>query len=281
MVLPQSVVKTLSYSDKFDYPLNLTELWLWQIGTTFPLNFLKKIRLPHKYGYSFLPGRQDIVDLRISRLIISQRKIILCQNVVDILKRIPTIEAIFLTGSLAMFNSPFSDDIDLMIITKPNSLWITRFVVVTYLSIKKLRRPPRLPEHSSPRVSNKICDNLYLDSQSLFIEHHLSLNHSLYLSHEILQAKPLFDRGSYYYDFLISNSWTQNYLPVAYQQFIREARQSHKDPSTSSMLLTKCLYPLNILFYFFQKLYMLRYRTTEKINPHFAFFHPNVNIHTS
>src|SRR3989344_7841829 len=140
-----SLSDTLSYFARFNYPLTPEELWFWQHGSSFSKLKIKKF-LTTSYQ---LPTTN--FQIRNQREAFSQKKWLIAQKVADQLKAIPFIEAIFVTGSLAMNNCPRYDDIDFMIVTTPNTLWLTRLLVI--FTLGALRRPSRLPEHSSPRVS--------------------------------------------------------------------------------------------------------------------------------
>lgn len=164
-----------------------------------------------------------------------------------------------------MDNSPKHDDIDFMIITSPNTLWLTRLLVIVLLN--KSRRPKQLPEHSSPKVSDKICDNLYLDTNNLKIN-----NKNLYTAHEILQAKCIFDRSGVHRRFLESNSWVKNYLPIAYRESLKKI--SKKLICNKKYAISNFLYPVNLLLFWLQYLYMLPSMTTERVSLGYAFFHP-------
>ncbi len=267
-----ALVQALKYSSQFKFPLTQRELWLWQPGTSFPLE--KFFFWPHKSdGYYYLPGRKSDVATRRSRVQPSQRKLNQAQKTSGWLRRIPTIQAIYLTGSAAVNNSSHQDDVDLMIITSANCVWITRLLVFLFLTLFSLRRPSGLPDHSSSRVADKICDNLYLDENFLTQTHNpADYPHSLYLAHEILQAVPIWFRNNLLpTSFLTANSWTRNYLPVIYKHLCpaeksRKFRPAHAIPGT---------FILNLCLFIPQYLYMRSHLTNERISLHSAFFHPN------
>ncbi|MEK7127252.1 MAG: nucleotidyltransferase domain-containing protein, partial [Patescibacteria group bacterium] len=87
------------YSGIFKYPLNSKEAKLWRINTK----------------------------------IITDSKLELAKKIISKLKNISFVEAIFVTGSVAANNATEKADIDLMVITKPNTLWLTRLLIAFYL----------------------------------------------------------------------------------------------------------------------------------------------------
>ncbi len=264
----KSVLDTLSYSDQFDYPLTLSEIWFWQISSAFPLNKLSSWPFVTA-GLYHLNERSHLISIRKKRALYSQKKWQIAGTIASLLKKIPAIQAVFVTGGLSMNNCPEFDDIDIMLVTSPHTLWFTRPVVVMLLRLLKLRRDPYLPEHSSPRVSDKICDNLWLD------QNHLSVSvRNLYTAHEVLQAKCLFDRGDIHRQFLVQNSWTEKYLPVAYSQTLRQC----DEPAVSdrrSVVLNVFLFTINYFLFTVQYLHMRPRLTHEKVGLGYAFFHPD------
>lgn len=256
--LRQKLADTLAYFAKYNYPLTLDELWYWQHGTRFSKSKILSLSNGLKLEIRNLKLRQQ-------RFKFSQKKWLIARRVGDKLSRIPTIAAVFVTGALAMNNCPKDDDIDLMIVTYPNCLWPTRFFVVIYLKLLKLRRQPPTTKSQRP-TANRICDNLWLDTNHLAI-----IPHDLYRAHEILQAKCIMDRCNIHQRFLQENSWIKKFLPVAYNQQLKSLGQL-KIRSIRS--INPILYILNILFFAAQYLYMFPKKTTERVGLGFAFFHP-------
>ncbi len=272
--LNSTIARTLSYSDKFNYPLTPKELYFWQIGTRYPKS--KFTNWSHqKLNYSFLPGREKIVSLRIGRLNYSRQKWQKINRLVPFFKSIPFLQAIFITGSLSMNNSPEFDDIDIMVISLPGTVWIVRPLIILFLTLMGIRRDPGIPLHSSPAVSDKICDNIYLDTANLVINYYPGdYSKNLYLSHEILQAKCVFDKGGVHRRFIQSNSWVKKYLPVAYGETLKSLQSIHYPAALRNQVATIILFVINSTFFIFQYLYMRPRITREVIGLGFAFFHP-------
>lgn len=155
------------YADLFGYPLTINEAKLWAIRKTREKHSLEKFNEATK--------------------------------IVSILKWVPTIEAIFLTGSVAVKNAKKNADVDLMILTSFNTVWLTRGVVFSLLKILK-------------KFKNPICPNIFLDLNHLEIK-----NKNLYTAHEILQAKCLYDKNKTGYKWLKANNWVKEYLPLPFE----------------------------------------------------------------
>ncbi len=258
--LTLAILRAVEYADIFDFPLTLKEIHvrapirasLQQISGELS-KLLRDKLLTRRSGYYFLPGK-DLASLRKRRERVCAKKILLASRAGNILMAIPTISAVFLTGSLAAGNARNRDDIDLMLITKPNSLWTTRLIIIPFFDILNLRRK-RLSRH----VADKLCFNLFLSETSLSVP---EPKRSLYTAHEILLAKPLFDKNNQSSHLLSSNPWIRDYFPNLPPQ------KKRKLPPTSMPN------PLENLAYNLQLLYMRRHQTNEVVSKSFAFFHP-------
>ena len=185
------------YDDIFDWPLTAAEIKKWEILGKGEQS--KKVIF--EKGYYCL--RRRTIALRREREKISARKMAKAKKVIEWLKKIPTVEGVFLTGSVVAGNAKRDADIDLMIVTKPNTLWLTRAVIVVLLKIKKMYR-----SHSASASRDKICPNIFLDSEHLEIK-----EKTLYTAHEVRQVKCLFDRGNIESRWFRKNQWTRKYLP--------------------------------------------------------------------
>lgn len=211
-LLKTQIVETLAYADLFDYPLKEEEVIRWLIGTkqeskrTYKL-FLRRANgvVFRQDGFLHLTDRQRLIRLRRERLFITEKKYLVAQKISRILSHIPTILGIGISGSLAMANARKKDDIDLFIITKPGTLWLTRLFAVLVLELFGVRRRP-----NDRDVKDKICPNIFLDANFLAFP-----EKNLYTAHEICQLRMLFDRNNTYQKFMQANMWVRRYLPNA------------------------------------------------------------------
>jgi len=143
----KEILATLAYSDIFDYPLTIQEVWQWLIMENLKFktvlrseillrrkkvkfknaleSLLKEKHCVFKDGFYFLPARETIVAIRRQREEWSEEKIRRAKIVAQILRFIPWIKLIGLTGTLARKNTKKDDDIDLFFIIAQNRLWIS------------------------------------------------------------------------------------------------------------------------------------------------------------
>jgi hypothetical protein len=272
--MEKAILRTLAYADIFDYPLTEEEIWRWMIGEQATSNRQKEIEkrlkensyllshISYRQGFYSLKGRENIVALRKKRERFSASKLKLAEKVAGILRLIPWVKMVGVTGALAMKNSDKEDDIDLLIITSKNRLWLTRGLVVSFLRLTGLYRRPG-------KIKNKICPNMLLD------ENHLAIpkkERDLFSAHEVCQLRPIFVRENTYSRFLQENSWAKKFLPNALDLKILKGKTSK-----NNKLITNYQLPITWLEAFARKLqlsYMQSRRTNEVVEPGRIRFHP-------
>jgi len=224
-------------------------------------------KVNEKEGYYSIKGREEIIGLRKKRERYSQEKIEIAKNIVQIIKVIPWIKLIGITGALAMRNSGQDDDIDLLIITQDNRLWLTRIILVSLLELLGKRRRPN-NGNKQKAISNRICLNMWLDESVLSLSKD---KQNLFTAHEVVQMKPILNRNYSYEKFINANEWVRKYLPNSLDiKILRyEDIKGKKDKNSQKFLNFS-----EKISYYLQYKYMKSKMTNEEVNLHFAFFHP-------
>lgn len=285
-----AVLKTLCYSDIFGYPLRAEEIHRFLINeqkVSLPdllkaIDRLKKEKLVfEKQGYWFLADRQELIKVRKKRKKYSQAKIKIARRAAAFMKTTPTIQMIALTGALAMENSGNQDDIDLLITTSRNRLWLTRALTVLKVPlIAKRRRPVKPGNYTFPETSqaesakewsNAICLNLWLDETALSIP---KPQRNLYTAHEVVQMKPIFSKDSAYEKFLSQNFWVTKFLANTKIPKTQRTVESPQDRFRLRNSWVKLVDKLENLTFHLQLLYMKPKMTRELVTARSAFFHP-------
>jgi len=261
--LSTAVKRTSLYSQFFNFPLTLKETHLWLISDRcYDLNKIKPFFKKHRSKQNLL------IRSKLKEITLSKTKMAL--RAAKIISLFPSVRLIALTGSVAIGNPDPDDDIDLLVITSSNSLWLTRIFLIPIISLFFPRRTPK------KRLSNSLCFNLWLDLAALSIP---TQKRNLYTAHEVLQIKPLFDKGETYSKFILANSWTKKYLANAYTLIISIFPVTLKTRSVNSAhqvvrRKSYCLKFFNKIGYKLQRFYMEPKITKEYITLHSAFFHP-------
>lgn len=266
-----AVLKTLAYSDIFSHPLTLSEVWYYcesqkmtktecrtSLESLFPL-------VAEKKGYYFLKKRSSLIPKREKGERHAQKKIILATAVAKVLGRIPTIYFIGISGRVASGSATKSDDIDFFIITKKNTLFITRFVILLVLQLLGKRRGRK-----ERRYQDKICVNMMLDEKALVFPHE---RRTLYTAREIAQLLPLFQRNNTYQRFFRSNIWARSFLPHI------SVKRCVVVKSSLSLLEQGGAYFLSLPFVeYWARTTQMRsinlHRTNETVADRFLAFHP-------
>jgi D-beta-D-heptose 7-phosphate kinase/D-beta-D-heptose 1-phosphate adenosyltransferase len=278
-LLKESILRTLKYHDVFDYPLTQSEIYGFLIYDSrfmiqdLRLNFkiqtllnelVKDKKIVQKDHFYCLKGREKTIDLRKQRKKYSQQKIVVANKVVQLIKLIPWVKMIGITGALAMNNSTENDDIDLLIITTKNRLWLTRLILVLVLELLGYRRKPQTKNYK-----NKICLNMFLDETAL---RQAQERQNLYTAHEIVQMKPIFNKQQTYKRFLSANEWVQKYLPNSIE--VQKLNLKSQNYNSKFKIIIKLFDSVEQFVYWLQVKYMKSKMTREQVSEHFAFFHP-------
>jgi hypothetical protein len=216
--LEKCIIKTITYYNELDYPLTDFEIWKHLIDNEnkynkdkMSYNFLVIIKILenkdlYKYieefeGFYFLKGRSVLVEKRLKKNKIAVAKIKKLRNLVWILRLIPFIRMIGVTGTLAMKNTGSGSDWDLLIVLKSGRIWIGRTLITGFTHILGKRR-------HGEEIKNRICLNYFLTDKSLEIR-----NKDLFSASEYSFIFPILDTGIIFRKFQLANRWIANYKP--------------------------------------------------------------------
>ena len=201
----QAIINTVSYMDVFDYPLTPAEIHRYLIRL--PLTTaethrlldngrLVPARLSRRDGLYMLPGREVVADMRRQRREASRRLWPAAVTYGRLIARMPFVRMVAVTGSLAVNNVNPGGDIDYLVITADDHLWVARAFAL-------------LVVHWAARQGQEVCPNYFLSERALRLH-----DRTLYTAREIAQMVPLYGRPVY--DALRhANAWTKRFLPNA------------------------------------------------------------------
>lgn len=284
-MVSSALIRTLAYSDIFDFPLKEDDILKFFIGKRIGSNALQNLLVRHRdfiayrNGYYCFVGREQIISKRKKREKESIKKLQIARRIALYLSIIPTVRYIGLSGNVAMKNAEKDDDIDFFIITKSRTLWATRLFAIILLKLLGYHR-----RKFTLKVKNMVCMNMFLDEQKLSLS---KKRQDLYSAHEIVQMVSLFDRDNMFWKFLVANEWVKKYLPNAYgcmdgkKVICQTSRQTGKVASYAQYLFSLFLQfvlrfsVIEIVAKQLQLWYMLRHRTKEEITDTMLAFHPN------
>ena len=267
MNLSSAILSVLAYHDIFDYPLESFEICDLLIkkkaGKILIERELERLRVMGKVSesdrYFFLKNREKIARIRKLRTKYSQKKLKRAAFFAGLLKVIPSVKLVAVSGALSMRNSRRSDDIDLVVVTSKGLLWTTRFLANVFLL-------PFKRDTAGQKISDRACLNMFLDKSALSIK-----DHNIYTAHEICQMKLIWDRDNTYRKFIRANSWIREYLPnwLPSSDILDHRSEKKRLPNTNYLLST-----VENLLKNFRLRYMKNKLTTERISSTQLFFHP-------
>ncbi|MBI3955723.1 hypothetical protein HY339_00550 [Candidatus Gottesmanbacteria bacterium] len=264
----------ISYADIFDYPLTEEEVRVWApyVSIRSLLAVLQGVTLKNKRLLAIRKQREEW----------SREKWIRARLVAKLLKIIPTITLVGVTGGLTRFNVRQEDDIDFLIITAPKTLWVTRALTTILLDIFHLRRRP-----GDREFQNLICLNMFMGEDGLAVARG---ERDLFTAHEVLLMKPLWERDGAYRKFLSANRWVRRFLPTAWEEKSKADAGVAVAPqhdvilaseSSSASRISSCLGFVIWSLRFFEPLvrilqlwYMKKRRSTEIVTDTVIRFHP-------
>lgn len=199
--LARAVVRTVAYADVFDYALTADEIQRYLIGVAASRGMVRAFlqELPSDIvrsgRYYALAGREAAIDTRRER----------ARNAKDFWPRavhygrrisnLPFVRMVAVTGGLAMDNMA-DGDIDYLIVTEPDRLWLCRALIVAVVRMAALR-------------GTELCPNYFLSERALALT-----ERNLFTAHEVAQMVPLAGLACYQ-QLRDLNGWTYAYLPNA------------------------------------------------------------------
>jgi len=268
-----AILKTLLYSEIFNYPLKKEEIYNFLISKNklsrqeFYKNFKKiKPTLGQKKSYFYISIDPNNIKQREIKERIFFKKNKKAKEIIKKISIIPTIKFIGISGALSMKNSKENDDIDIFIISERGFTWTTRFLVVIFLNILGVYR-----KKDSINFADKICVNMIIDGNSIYFKNN---KQNLYIAHEIVQIIPVFNKSKAFENFINANSWINKFLPnvkINNNYFINKIRNSILD--TLIIITFKILFIEQVLK-FLQFLYMKKHITKEIVLDNYLGFHP-------
>lgn len=261
LTLRNAIIVAIAYADIFDYPLTPEELGMW-------IPFVKSPRLAWQ-GEGVRKKR--LIRIRKQREAWSAEKWTRARWVANLLKLIPTIQLVGVTGGLTRSNAKAEDDIDFLIITTPRTLWVTRGLSTMLLDFLRLRRRP-----TDTKFRNLICLNMFMSIDGLSVP---PAEQDLFTAHEVLLMTPIWERDGAYTKFLNANKWVEKFLPNTWERKTENGKRKNDGRKNVQDFLrlpfTVYLLPLlEPLARALQLWYMKKRRSTEVVSDTLIRFHP-------
>lgn len=219
--LRNSVLATIAYHDCLDYPLTSFEVHKFLINPArvnklnegiseikqsaifSELETLVKLGVISKNGeYYFLNRRQSLVQDRLDKKKISDKKWLRFLMYSRFLLITPYLKGMFGSGSMGMDNANLESDYDLLIIGKAGRLYTARLFLWLIASIMGVRRKP-----GQLIAPDKLCFNHFISDDNLKLQHE-----SLYNAQTYINLKPIYVPENLFNAFFGSNIWLNNFV---------------------------------------------------------------------
>jgi hypothetical protein len=203
--LERAVLRTVAYGDVFDYPVRDLEVHRYLHGLHVPLDAVRAALhrgaaaggpLAHHDGYYMLPGRERLVATRRERAERAARLWPAAVRYGRAIASLPFVRLVAVTGSLAWDNVPADADIDYLVVTSPDRVWVVRWLVAL------LRRV-------AGQEGLVISPNHIVSTRALGVP-----ERDLYVAYELAGMTPIAGMGMYR-RLRQANAWTVGYLPNA------------------------------------------------------------------
>jgi predicted nucleotidyltransferase len=240
--LRNSLLATLAYFDLFEYPLTLAELLRFRLlprdaasaGPCRASDALSALAddsaFGHRDGFWFLAGREKNVETRRRRFRLAEAKRARARKVTAFLRLLPSVRMVAICNSLAIANADTESDIDLFVICRPATLWITRLLVVSVLAAFGLRPDERTH-------ADRVCMSFFVSEAAADLSRFALAPDDTYLRYWIATLDTTYDDGGAFENFLRVNAWIHERLPaIDSQRGEREARSAEDGASRRAFL---------------------------------------------
>ncbi|MBM4402332.1 MAG: hypothetical protein FJ044_03750, partial [Candidatus Cloacimonetes bacterium] len=178
-----------------------------------------------------------------------------------------------------------NSDIDVLIVTQKNRLWLARLLAIILMELKGVRRRPN--QVTPLTHQDKFCLNMFISKESLELP-----RKDLFTANEFARMKTVWEKENTYQSFMQANHWIQNYLPN-WKPNIKSSKFKVQSSKLSSKLKIKLPFTFKLLARFYtliftlctnsletvarivQLNYMAKRKTTEVVTNGLLMFHPH------
>ncbi len=213
--LRRSLLATLAYFDRFDYPLTALELRRYRLAmpglsdTVSVADVLAVASGPGistKDGLYFLEGRAETVAHRTRGYRLAEPKYRKAMRAARWMRLLPTVRMVAVCNSLALSAAGEESDIDLFMAVRPGFLWITRLLTVGALALAGQR--PHDDDHA-----DTICLSFFVSERALDVSRFALPGGDTYLAYWSASLVPIYDPDGVMDAFRARNAWMRDVLP--------------------------------------------------------------------
>jgi hypothetical protein len=200
----KAILRALAYSDIFDYAPDRSDLYsVLELPGISYAHFEQALHDMEARGIilfdnerCILAGREALSTIWRRRQQHSLQKQQSARRYTALIRCLPFIRVVAITGTLAAHNAEATDDIDLFLITAPGRVWLARALTILIVRLAAL-------------FGTTLCPNYLISTGALELA-----ERNLYTARELAQMQPLYG-AAWYHQFRARNRWTLDYLPNA------------------------------------------------------------------
>jgi hypothetical protein len=239
--LEQSIFRTIAWFSLFETPVTVFEIWKWMLEPNRPYS-LEEVyaaldgdwlrgRLAKQDGYRTLltlsiSNPSGFASERRARFVDATRKYAKLRRAARYLALIPWIDGVAAGNTLAWWNTRQDSDIDVFLVVRPGTIWLSRLAAVAPFALAGKR-----PGSSK---TDSFCFSFFAASDSLDLSGLRLPGGDPYLAYWASSLVPVVDDGGLFESFVESNAWTSTMLPHAnakrQQRNEREYSQTRRFP---------------------------------------------------
>jgi hypothetical protein len=203
--IEQAAVRSVAYADVFEYPLLAPEVHRYLHGVSTTLEMTAEAlagcsvpggALSYTDGFYTLRGSEALVDVRRRRAMHASTLWPAALRYGRLIAGLPFVRMVAVTGSLAWDNVESGADIDYLIVTEPDRLWVCRWLVAALGRV-------------ALRDGVSLCPNYMISTRALAL-----VERNLYGAYELARMIPIAGLGMHR-RLRRANPWALSYLPNA------------------------------------------------------------------
>jgi hypothetical protein len=197
-----AVLRSVIYASLFDYPLTLDQLHASLVGVRADAGTiaswwrdseLLQAAIERRDDWYFPAGRGDLIATRARREAVSRALLDRDRRILALVRAMPFVRMVALSGSLAHLNAEGSADLDLFVITAPHRVWS---VTVATLVLSKLLGSRK-----------RVCMNYVISERAMSIE-----PRDLFSANQIIHLRPVSGHAVFAH-FVKSNAFVRQIYP--------------------------------------------------------------------
>ena len=206
----------MCFFDIFDHLFIIDELFhaLMGIKTNKEalIHFLAQEKhIEQKEDFYFLRGHQNLVEMRKNHQAVLQKLQKKVHHYLPFIQLIPYVRMVAVCNTLAMGTANSQSDIDLLIVTAPNRIFLARTLTTFLFSLLGIRR------HGT-KIAGRFCLSFYMNEEHTDLKNIMQNPDDIYLLYWFRTLKPVYGKEMYK-KFIQSNNWINE------KYFIHEQNQ--------------------------------------------------------